>query len=394
MNELFLNLPSVGELYFYHTYLYYDEPLIFSCATKAMQYYFVVAIPSLPKSDEAWLVVPISTGRLSKAEKNSIEIRELLTHPEAIIFRVDQAGLDVSVTRVLPDYLSDDMLPEAGEFLDYNTALELVPAEHAPIEQALNEMRDIIEISLEKDDGHTQELPCLTVVDTLDNVQQLVYALAYKNGGIRGAIPQKIKDDCRLCLTGMFAASVGIRLKSDELCDIHYETPLTATLSDLNYLFEIAGDKSKLKEFLSNQNPRVAYRFKSLIVALLRGNVGIKINNASPNRNSFSKHYSTKDLATSLALIESEIEEIVETQSFYGELVGANVERNTFEFVTTGSEHIRGAIASCIRDSVFSIPQTAEAVVEMRIGQDTVTRAEKILYTLIDLKPIVPGQGG
>ena len=383
MNELFLNLPSVGELYFYHTYLYYDEPLIFSCATKAMQYYFVVAIPSLPKSDEAWLVVPISTGRLSKAEKNSIEIRELLTHPEAIIFRVDQAGLDVSVTRVLPDHLSDDMLPEAGEFLDYNTALELVPAEHAPIEQALNEMRDIIEISLEKDDGHT-----------LDNVQQLVYALAYKNGGIRGAIPQKIKDDCRLCLTGMFAASVGIRLKSDELCDIHYETPLTATLSDLNYLFEIAGDKSKLKEFLSNQNPRVAYRFKSLIVALLRGNVGIKINNASPNRNSFSKHYSTKDLATSLALIESEIEEIVETQSFYGELVGANVERNTFEFVTTGSEHIRGAIASCIRDSVFSIPQTAEAVVEMRIGQDTVTRAEKILYTLIDLKPIVPGQGG
>ena len=69
MNEFFLNLPSVGELYFYHTYLYYDEPLIFSCATKAMQYYFVVAIPSLPESDEAWLAVPISTGRLSKAEK-------------------------------------------------------------------------------------------------------------------------------------------------------------------------------------------------------------------------------------------------------------------------------------------------------------------------------------
>lgn len=219
------------------------------------------------------------------------------------------------------------------------------------------------------------------------------YALAYKNGGIRGAIPQKIKEDCQLSMTGMFAASVGIRLKSDELCDMYFETPLTATLKELNYLFEIANDKSRLKEFLSGQNPRVAYRFKSLIAALLRGNVGIKLNSASPNNESFTKHYSTKELATSLALIESEIEECVETQSFYGELVGANVERNTFEFVITGNEHIRGAIAPSIRDSVFSIPQTAEAVVEMRIGQDTMTRAEKVLYTLIDIKPIVSGQG-
>ena len=74
-------------------------------------------------------------------------------------------------------------------------------------------------------------------------------------------------------------------------------------------------------------------------------------------------------------------------------MVGANVERNTFEFVTTGNEHIRGTIAPSIRDSVFSIPQTSEAVVEMRIGQDTMTRAEKILYTLIDIKSIIPGPG-
>ena len=203
---------------------------------------------------------------------------------------------------------------------------------------------------------------------------------------------QKIKEDCQLSMTGMFAASVGIRLKSDELCDIYFETPLTATLKDLNNLFDVAADKDSLKAFLSEQNPRVAYRFRALLAALIHGKVGIKINTASPNRNSYTKHYSTKELAKSFALIEAEIEEIVETQSFYGELVGVNVERNTFEFVTTGNEHIRGKIAASIRDSVFSIPQTAEAVVEMRIGQDTMTRSEKILYTLIDVKPIIPSQ--
>ena len=390
MNDLFLQHPSIGELYYHHTYLYYDEPLIFSCATKAMQYYLVVAVPSAPESNETWLMVPISIGRLTKAERNAIELRRLITEPETVVFQVDRIGTEVTMVTVPFEQLTNDMLPEAGEYLDYLPALELLPPTQTTIAQATNEMRDIIEISLERDDGHTHELPCLTVVDALDNVQQLVYALAYKTGGIRGAIPQRIKENCQLCLTGMFAASVGLRLKSDDLCDIYNETPLTATLKDLNYLFEIAGDKTKLKEFFACQNPRVVYRFKSLITALLRGNVGINLNTASPNNSSFTKHYSTKELAASLVLIESEIEEYVETQSFYGELVGANVDRSTFEFVTTEKEHIRGKIDSSIRDSVFSIPQTAEAVLEMRIGQDTVTRVEKILYTLVDIKPIVP----
>lgn len=391
MSELFLQHPSVGELYYYRIYLYYDEPLIFSCITKAMQYYFVVAVPSAFPSDATWLMVPISTGRLAKAEKNFIEVRDLLTEPETVVFLVDQIGPNVSMSAVVPSELSDEMLPEAGEFLDYSEGLELIPSEYTPVEQAVSEMRDVIEISLEKDDGHTQELPCLTISDMLDNVQQLVYALAYKNGGVRGAIPQKIKEDCQLCMTGMFAASVGIRLKSDELCDISFETPLTATLKDLNYLFEVAADRDRLKEFLSKQNPRVACRFRSLITALLRGNVGIRINNASPNSRSYVKCYSTKELAASLALIESEIEEFVETQSFYGELVGANVERNTFEFVITDNEHIRGTIAPSIQGSVFSVPQTAEVVVEMRIGKDKTTSVEKIMYTLMEVRTITIG---
>lgn len=393
MNELFVRLPSVGELYYHHTYLFYDEPLIFSCATKAMQYYFVLAISAAPSSDETWIMVPISSGKLNKAEKNVIELRELIVNPETVVFRVDRIGTEISAITIDPSSLTDEMLPEAGEYLDYRPALELLPSAQAPVEQAVVEMRDVIEISLEKDDGHAHELPCLTVVDAIDNIQQLVYALAYKNGGIRGAIPQRIKEDCQLSITGMFAASVGIRLKSDELCDMYFETPLTATLNDLNHLFDVAADKDSLKAFLSEQNPRVAYRFRALLAALIHGKVGIKLNTASPNKNSYTKHYSTKELAKSFALIEAEIEEIVETQSFYGELVGVNVERNTFEFVTTDNEHIRGKIAASICDSVFSIPQTAEAVVEMRIGQDTMTRAEKILYTLVDIKAIVPGQG-
>lgn len=45
MNNLFATLPYIGDLYYYHIYLFYEEPQIFSCMTKTMQPYFVVAIP-------------------------------------------------------------------------------------------------------------------------------------------------------------------------------------------------------------------------------------------------------------------------------------------------------------------------------------------------------------
>lgn len=390
MSEKFVYLPSIGDLYYHHIYLYYDEPLVFSCATKAMQFYFAVAMPSASKEADSWLLTPISTGRLIQAEKNLIEIRELLTNPETVIYQVDLHESSIDVIPVLPDQLTDEMLPEAGEFLDFGEAIELMPSELTPIEQAHREMRDIIEISLEKDNSHIHELPCDIVADTLDNLQQLIYALKYKSGTIRGAIPQNIKADCQLSLTGMFAASLGIRLKSSELCNMFWETPLTSALIDLNNLFDVAGDQNKLKQFLSLQNPRVAYRFKLLIASLLQGNVGIRVNNASPNNSAFSKHFTTKELTESLALIESEIEERVERHTFSGKLVGVNVQRETFEFVTIENERIKGVIAKEICNRQYSVPQVAEAVIEMKIDQDSLSKTEKILYKLVSLTPIIP----
>lgn len=227
-------------------------------------------------------------------------------------------------------------------------------------------------------------------IDMLNNVQQLIYAIAFKNGSLRGTIPKKIKEDCALCATGMFAASVGIRLKSNELCDIHRETPLTTTLRDFNHLFMAANDKDRLREFLSTQNPRVAVKYRALLQSLLSSKTGIKINNASPNNETFIKHFSTKELSSNLILINSEIEEIVEPITVCGRLVGANVERCSFEFITVSNESIKGQLTPALSSSVFSVPQSVEADIEIRIGSDSMTREEKLLYTLTAIRPIVP----
>ena len=389
MNNLFASLPYIGDLYYHHIYLFYEEPQIFSCITKSMQLYFVVAIPSESDEEATWLLVPISSGKLLKAEKNAIEIRDLLLNPESLLLKVEQTQNEFSIISVTPETLTEDLLPESGELLDFVNGMEILPPSETPAVQASQEMRDIIEISLEKDDTHITEISCTALGDTLNNVQQLIYALAFKDGGLRGAIPKKVKEDCALCATGMFAASVGVRLKSCELCDLYKETPLTKTLQDFNRLFMVAGNKEQLREFLATQNPRVAVRYRALLRSLLSNKTGIKINNASPNNNVFSKHFSTKELSINLDFINSEIEEIVEQITVYGRLVGANVERCSFDFITTDNERIKGQIASTLISSVFSVPQSVEADLEIRVGTDSMTREEKLLYTLTAIRPTV-----
>ena len=390
MSELFASLPYIGDLYYRHIYLFYEEPQIFSCMTKTMQPYFVIAVPAKNDDSSAWLAVPISLGRLLKAEKNSIEIRDLITNPESFLWKIELENDIFDVATIDPKTLTDDFLPEYGELLDFKAGMEVLPPIDTPAVQATQEMRDIIEISLEKDDTHITEIPCAVLGDMLNNVQQLIYAIAFKNGSLRGTIPKKIKEDCALCATGMFAASVGIRLKSNELCDIHRETPLTTTLRDFNHLFMAANDKDRLREFLSTQNPRVAVKYRALLQSLLSSKTGIKINNASPNNETFIKHFSTKELSSNLILINSEIEEIVEPITVCGRLVGANVERCSFEFITVSNESIKGQLIPALSSSVFSVPQSVEADIEIRIGSDSMTREEKLLYTLTAIRPIVP----
>lgn len=389
MNDLFINAPNIGELYYEHIYLFYDEPLIFSCITKAQNYFFALTIPPQSDADSSWLITPISHGKLLMLEKNLIEIRDAITNPEALLLRADLIADSIVVSEVDPKKLTEDLLPNSGEFLDYSASSELPVPEKTPLDQAQNEMRDIIEISLERDDRHISEIPCNQLGDVLNNIQQLFYAIAYKEGGLSGPIPLKIKSRCSLSVSGMFAASVGIRLKSNDLSDMFGETPLTPTLSDFNSLFSIMGNQSALKEFLANQNPRVAVKYRSLLRTLINYNTGIRLNSASPNRTSFSRHYSTSDLAAKLKQIESEIEEIVENKVFYGTLVGINVERGTFEFISTGKETIKGHLAKSIQGKTFSVPQTVEANVEIRVGTDSVTQEEKLIYTLMAIHSIV-----
>lgn len=387
MSELFAFIPYIGEMFYYHIYLFYDEPQLFSCITKTQQHYFVSSIPN-DNADNSWIAVPISTGKLSLLEKNAIEIKSAFTNPESILWRIDYQDQKYNSFLCDPNSLTQKLLPESGEFLDYSAGQELSPPTDIPMKQSQREMRDVIELSLEKDDQHISELPCTALSEVIGNIQQLVYAIGYTDGGLSGPIPNKIRENNTLNVTGMFAASVGIRLKSNDLSNLFGETPLTKSLVDLNRLFNCMEDKRAIREYITTHNPRVAIKYRRFLKSLVKYNIGFRINNASPNSNSYCRRFSTKQLVASLNLINSEIKEIVEKKILYGTIVGINVKNDTFEFITTDKERIRGNLSNELKGNVFAVPQVVEANVEIRIGTDSFTQEEKLVYALISINEI------
>lgn len=387
MEELFLNVQMIGDLYYHHIHLFYDEPLIFSCQTKTYQYYFVVAAPTSESADASWLIVPISLGRLIKAERNLIEIRKLITEPENFVCLVDLNGNDTVVTQIDPSKLGDDMLPNAGTFLNYVEGQELPSVADDTDTRAEQEKRDIIEISLEKNNEHQQEIPCADLVRTLYNVQNLLYAVGNKNGKVTGAIPKDIKERCQLSVSGMYAASVGIRLKSDSLCDLSGETPLTPILQEMNKLFGMLTDESELKQYLIENNHRIALQLRLFLKTLLSDNIAINFRTASPNNKSFHEHFTTQQLSKSLMFIESEISSHLMNESYTGRLTGVDVRKKKFSFLTSDHQVIHGNIDSSLTDKIFSLPQTYKITVEIRIDEDDFIHSEKLYYTLKEIYP-------
>lgn len=391
MPDIFGKIPMIGTLYYDEVFLFYDEPQIFSCVSKSFQKYFVILIDSFDQQHE-WILTPISEARLIKAKQNSVQIRSIFTEPEDDIIWNIKFKDNFLIELIDISNLTDEMLPYEGEYLDYNDTESslLKPNEEIAEIVSYKEHRDVIEISLEKDNEHTHEVDCSILSNVLDLTQELIYALANKEGGIKGQTPKSVKQICNLQVSGTFAASFGIRLKSNELCNLHFETPLTPILYELNNLILFADKKEELSNFLSGCNPRVALKYRKLIKTLVSSNIGLKYSSASPNRKSFTRHFTTLELMTNLSLIESEIENMTEIKSMFGKLVGVNTEKRTFVFISVEDETIKGYISDQLSDKTFEVPKDVEIEVKQKIDMNWFTQEEKYTYELLSLKHIIP----
>ena len=116
--KLFARLPYIGNIFFYHIYLYYEEPQLFSGITDTGQLYLISSLPEDNKS-KSWLALPLSQGRLKSLENNEIEIRQAFLEPETFLWRIKLTEESYNLCYFIPELLTEDILPEPGEYLNF-----------------------------------------------------------------------------------------------------------------------------------------------------------------------------------------------------------------------------------------------------------------------------------
>ena len=383
MADMFRIVKGIGRLKYKNIYGFYDEPLVFSCSSLTGSLYFLLRLPS---DYEQWCAVEVSEERLKLLENNLMEIREPFVHPEnEYLYRLYSDHLNVEFEILTSDQLTEDMLPYSDEYLDYES-------EERGREQlgyiAKREKCTVLEMSFEKKDSHEMDISCVALSDALNNVQMLVYSLAYREGKPYGQFPKSIRDLHELKVTETFAASFGIQLKSEHLNEVEQQKKADDVLSRLDNLISSSQEAATLKQALISESNRTAIYFNRLLKGLKRNNLGFRFIAASPLKSYESKHLSTHQVNEVLQRITDEIREFKREEIYEGELKGIDVEKNQFTFISfeaAEEEIINGKISSELANRVFTVPSKTRIKVETSISFDRISGDEKYIFILLDV---------
>ena len=112
---------GLGRLEIIETYIYYDQPVLFSCKSAAGRFYLVVAAN---KNDEheTWLYVELSAERLNRVRAGEIDLYTAFTEPEAgFLFQeiiVYDGDTQSRMEPIHPNLISEDLLPMQGEKIE------------------------------------------------------------------------------------------------------------------------------------------------------------------------------------------------------------------------------------------------------------------------------------
>lgn len=105
---------NLHELKILKTYIYYDQPVLYSCIDTKGQHYIAVLI-DIKKDKEIWLYLPLSSERLNLIENNKINIKEAFMFSETgYVIEVEIYNNNEIKTRIVSSSkLNEEDLPES-----------------------------------------------------------------------------------------------------------------------------------------------------------------------------------------------------------------------------------------------------------------------------------------
>lgn len=386
MNDDIFSVDLLGKLEIDEIFYYYEEPQLFTCVSKFGQKYLGMLIDI---DEREWLMVPVSSSRLALLKSNKICVRDAFTEAEdEFVWRLVSENRKIKAQQVFLNDIDEKDLPDDDLYLDCED--EYMPTYNDDIlKTSIEEKRDIMDISILPSNKHIRELEFQVLGETLVNIQQVLYALALERDNNGNRISNKIKEENTLSVTGTYAASFGIRAKSNKLSDLYDETPVTKNLKRLSELLYAKDDENKLKKLLKDMNPRVSIRYKKLMECLFKEKLAFNVTFASPNKYSFKAEFTEEDIEKNLIYLSESVDNIITTEEIGGKLVGINVSKKKFAFETFEGEMITGTIAEELIERItFKVPIEARIIMEKETMLSGLTDDERYKYKLTNIKMV------
>ncbi len=385
-----LNITDLGRLEIVETYVYYDQPVLFSCKSTAGHLYLVVATD---KNDEheAWLYVGVSAERLNLIRSGAIDLHDAFAEPEdgfllqEIIPYDDQT--QPRMEPIQPDQISEDMLPMPGECLDLET--ETLPALRNSEEIAVSRKQEILNLALSYDRVLRTEAPIASLGDIFGRLQNVINAIGTDLLKLERPT-EEAERKLQISLLGIGSGSFDIQLASTETLDLFGNSDCGDAIAELLQLLNAGSDKEELKKLLEPFTSKVVKDYTKFLKSLSESIVDTRFTWTSPDpdRNRIV-HLPRLQIRDMVDILQKFQEETPFTFEITGTLIGASLKSKKFELETAGERiyscKITQEAIETVRNATLSQIYTAK-IQEITKRSETANEITKTEYRLLSLR--------
>lgn len=384
-----LPLP-IGTVQIIKVFEYYDGPKVFACESITGQKYIVNWIDTTSIND-TWFYVPVSGTRYLLILNGKVSLRDCILHSENnMVLEVrtpkgEEDSVEINYREV--GTIVEEELPDPDSFLELEQQETTLPPREEPTAvTAVRSGRDVLDLYLNVSDQHSNEIDAELLGEVLITTQHLAYYMGLTSISSRGPIAREVMITNKLKASGFFAASFGVRLKSDMPQGIFGDTDASSALERLMELFEATPEEEKFKTVVQGLGIRAIKTYYTLLNKLDNEDTKIKVEWASPSRKYKEAMLDSGNIKKAIDILIKETKTETKEMELRGILKGIDTDSNKFNLLIENEENIRGIIGENLRGRQFVVPMKVKAVVEQKTEIQIFTDEEKTTYTLISLE--------
>ena len=382
-----LNITGLGKLEIVETYVYYDQPVLFSARSVAGHLYLGVAAD---KNDEheTWLYVGVSTERLNLIRSGAIDLYDAFSESEDSFLLQEIVPYDdqtqPQLERIQPDQISEDMLPMPGERLDLKT--DTLPALRCSEEVAKSRKQEILNLTLNFAGAFRTEASIAPLSKILGGFQEVINTVGMVCGN-ENQVTENIRNNMEVSLLAIGTGSFDMRLASIKIVNLLDHSDFGDAIEEFLKLLNAANNHDRLKTLLDQLTSRVARSYTQFLKALNESVTDARFTWKSPNPDREGSAFLSKaQIQKVIEILERFQEEEPVIFKVEGKLTGVFLSNKTFEIETTDKPYkgkITDEAISTVKNATLSRIYTAE-IQEITERSET-TDETKTRYELLSL---------